>query len=388
MSQAALFPAESFELPHTLDSTGFDIGWDHAHHGLVPPAEHLLPQHPVRQGWEAGRATFRSRTLRATPAVRQWLQLRLHAWMQGQSFERLQVTPNFLQQLAAARCPVTHEPLGDDAVVVRLFDGAGYAAGNLALLSPRAAAQAQLSWSDALAQADRLERGEIAEADALPLNAAEWKRLGVLLSFATPLKHAQVAGLPLTVLPPNRVRVLNAVQALQTMLTLQFTQSAFARHIADLAAVMPSSAARSAFQLFMHTMLARRVAAGPLTQGPALKQALVQAWEQELVQRRWQRLALQLSEADCERIVRYASRLEMAGSECRWLPDDAAVEGWGLETGGQRLAQRAPTSGSSIASMFLAGHQKPSTKASSDAAINNTARRASSRSTPGSTPAC
>ena len=51
------------------DRTGFEIGWDHAHYRLVPPADHLHAGHPVRQGWEAGQAVFGLRTLRATPRL-------------------------------------------------------------------------------------------------------------------------------------------------------------------------------------------------------------------------------------------------------------------------------------------------------------------------------
>eukprot|EP01036_Dinobryon_divergens_P011096 gene11096-14909_t len=53
--------------------TGFEIGWDHAHYGLVPPAEHLHPAHPLRQGWDAGRTSFGQRTLRPSRHVRKWL---------------------------------------------------------------------------------------------------------------------------------------------------------------------------------------------------------------------------------------------------------------------------------------------------------------------------
>jgi hypothetical protein len=37
---------------------GFELGWDYAHYGTVPPADHLHPYSPVRQGWEAGRSNF------------------------------------------------------------------------------------------------------------------------------------------------------------------------------------------------------------------------------------------------------------------------------------------------------------------------------------------
>ena len=51
-----------------------------------------------------------------------------------------------------------------------------------------------------------------------------WSRLAVLMSFVTPLPHEQAARLPLLVLPPNRLRLLNPVQALQAVVTLSFTQ--------------------------------------------------------------------------------------------------------------------------------------------------------------------
>jgi hypothetical protein len=343
MSQAALFPTDTPSDAHEWDALGFEIGWDHAHYRVVPPAEHLHEGHPVRQGWQAGQAVFGPRTLRPTPAVRQWLRLRLQAWLRGQAFEAMQVTPNFLAQLEVSHCPVTGDVLTHgtgqptDAVVERVFHGAGVAAGNLVVMSARAAAaKANCGWDDALDFARQIDSGALQRIGGL--DAAEWSRLAVLMSLATPLKHAQVAGLPLLVLPPNRVRVLNPVQALQTLLTLLFTQPAYARNMADLAAVMPSTAARQTFQVFMHTLLARRVAAGPLATGQVLRRAMEQAWLHPLVQRRWQRLALSLSVGECEHIVQYAGRRKLAGVACQWLSRATATEGWALESQGKVAA--------------------------------------------------
>jgi len=348
MSQAALFPSEVFSVAaDPLDRTGFEIGWDHAHYRLVPPPEHLHDSHPVRQGWQAGQAVFGARTLKPTPAVRQWLQLRLKAWTHGQVFEGLQVTPHFLAQLQVPRCPVTLEPLthdsgaDTDAVVERACGGAGYAAGNLLVMSRRAAAaKGRCAWDEALRFAEDIERGHLPHVAGL--GAAEWQRMAVLMSLATPLKHAQVASLPLVVLPPNRLRVLNPVQALQTLLTLLFTRPAYARQMLELAALMPSSLARQAYQVFMHTMLARRVAAGPCPSGPALRTWMAEAWTHPLVQRRWHRLALTLRESDCEHLVQLASRRGLWAGEGRWLPRHAATEGWGLESQGQAETLPAP----------------------------------------------
>ncbi|MFY9512128.1 MAG: hypothetical protein WAQ05_14255, partial [Rubrivivax sp.] len=123
------------------DSTGFDLGWDHAHHGLVPAAELLLDGTPIGQGWRAGKAVFGTRTLKPTRAVRQWLALRTQAWKRGLAFETTQVTAHYLAQIDGTHCPVTRQPLGgapasaDAPVVVRLQPEAGYAAGHLAVLS-------------------------------------------------------------------------------------------------------------------------------------------------------------------------------------------------------------------------------------------------------------
>ncbi len=332
-----------------FEAAGFEIGWDHAHHRVVPPAEHLHADHPVRQGWQAGQAVFGARTLRATPQVRKWLQLRLNAWLRGRTFEGVQVTPHFLKQIEASVCPITRETLTHatglpgDASVDRVNNDAGYAAGNLAVMSVRAnAAKSGYGWDDALGFVQQIERGALGQIDGL--DAAAWSRLAVLMSFTTPLAHEQAACLPLLVLPPNRLRLLNAVQALQVLLTLQFTRPHAGRRIAELAAAMPDADARTAYQVFMHTLLARRVAAGPQIEGAALRRALEDAWTHPLVVRRWQRLALRLTAADCERLVERACRRGLAGRDCRWLPLAAATEGWALETRGYVAgsAVRAP----------------------------------------------
>jgi hypothetical protein len=322
------------------DGTGFEIGWDFAHYRLTPPVAHLHAENPVRQGWSAGRAVFGARTLRPTRPVRQWLQLRLAAWQHGLAFEGVQVTPNFLAQLQVNECPVTRSALTDgsgsatDATIARLNSQAGVAAGNLAMLSQLALeAKANHGWDAALANARRIEAGECEQIDGL--NAIEWARLALLISLVTPLPHAQAAALPLLVLPPNRLRVLNPVQALQVMLTLQFCDAGYARRLVALAVLMPSSEARQAFQVFMHTLLARRLSAGPVLDATAARRAMETAWADALVQRRWQRLALLLTSADCEQLLQRAARRGLMGAGKQWLNSTRATDGWALESSGQ-----------------------------------------------------
>jgi len=323
--------------------TGFEIGWDHAQHRLTPPVDHLQPGSPVRQGWEAGKATFGPRTRAATPHVRKWLQLRLNAWQRGRAFCTLQVTPALLRRIDVAVCPITREPLTRgtggplDASVDRVNNAAGYAAGNLAVMSVRAnAAKAAHAWNDAMGFVRQIEAGQLGAVDGL--GAAPWARLAVLMSYATPLPHAVAATLPMLVLPPPRLRLLNAVQCLQALLTLQFTRDGYTQRIAALAELMPCATTRDALRGLMHTLLARRIAAGFSANyaagSAALHRVLEDVWADALVLRRWQRLALALTEAQCEQIVRTAQRRGLAGAQLRWLPRALATEGWALQSRG------------------------------------------------------
>ena len=327
-------------------AAGFEIGWDYAHYRLTPPPEALAEGHPVRQGWQAGGATFGARTLKPTPHVRKWLQLRLSAWRRGRAFEGTQVTPNFLAQIDVPVCPVTRAVLthasgaGSDASVDRVCNLAGYAAGNLAVISTRAnAAKADLGCRDALTVVKQLETSGLDTLDGL--DALQWSRLAVLMSFVTPMSHAEAACLPLLVLPPNRLRLINAVQALQAVVTLAFTQPQAVPRMRDLMPQVPA-AARHDFQVFVLTLQARRLAIGMRTEGAALRQALEDLWADAAVNRRWQRFALQVCEADCERLVRIAARRGLAGRGWQWLPQAAATEGWALDRAGAATIARRP----------------------------------------------
>lgn len=335
----ATTPAARNACPGGRDDTAFEIGWDFAHHRLTPPVAHLHADNPVRQGWSAGRAVFGHRTLRPTRSTRQWLALRLQAWQQGWAFESVQVTPHLLARIEVPTCPVMQAALTDglggdsDGVVARMNPAAAVAAGNLAMISAGAQrAKGDQDWPGAWARAEQIDNGDGATLDGL--DAAAWRRLAVLMSFATPMPHAQAARLPLLVLPPNRLRVLNPIQALQAMLTLQFCDGGYARRLVALAALMPSSDARQAFQIFMHTLLARRLAAGPVLDEGGARRAMACAWADALVQRRWLRLSERLDARACEQLLQRAARRGLCGGS-RWLSDETATEGWALASAGQ-----------------------------------------------------
>ncbi|HEY5313044.1 MAG TPA: hypothetical protein VIK18_11015, partial [Pirellulales bacterium] len=217
--------------------------------------------------------------------------------------------------------------------VDRVFNDAAYAAGNLAVMSTRANnAKSGYGTDDAMAFVKQIEAGKLGQIDGL--NAEHWARIAVLTSFVTPMPHARAAALPLLVLPPNRLRVLNPVQSLQVMLSLQFTRPGHSRRSAAMASLVPTADATQAFNSFMLTLLARRVAAGQVADAAGERRIVEDMWKDSLVQRRWQRLALRLTAADCERIGRIAAERGLAGSGVRWLSTEQATEGWALESGG------------------------------------------------------
>ena len=291
---------------------GDAIGFEHARYGLVPPAPCLWPGHPIREGWERGRRLIGRRTRPATLAVTRWLALRLAAWLRGETFDDHQISPQLLRSLeVATACPITGRALQDDARVVPVDGARGWVAGNLVLLSPAIAER----WRDidlALAR-DALARAQAApegEAEGLPLR--HWRRIVALKSLATPLPNAEAARVPLHVLPPNRLRLVNPIQELQAMLTLQLATPGWGQRARGIADSMPTGL-RNDFNLFFNSLLAQALRQG---QGPApagMRDALSTAWGDEVVMRRWLRFAMQVDSELAEVLVERLAREPMPG---------------------------------------------------------------------------
>lgn len=340
MDQALL----SFDQPPSdaLDRGGFEVGWDHGRHALVPPADLLLEGTPVGQGWRAARAVFGHRTAPTTRGVRQWLALRLEAWRCGAEFDTLQVTPHHLVQLHTTHCPVTRQALGGPtagdqaAVITRLRNDAGYAAGNLATLSRLAARAKQgLDAAQALEQAQRLARDGAAGADGL--DAAAWARLATLMSLAVPLPQVQAARIALYALPPNRVRVLNPAQGLQALLTLRLQAAGWSRRARAVADLLPRPSLRHDFNLFIGALAVPLMSIpGDLARHEA-RWALEDAWCDGRVQRRWAQFAVQMSEAESERLLQAIVDAGLAGTRTLLHEPQFATEGWALASRGRLL---------------------------------------------------
>jgi hypothetical protein len=305
------FAPDSVRVRNEADP-GDALGFDHARYGLVPPAACLWPGHPVREGWERGRRLVGRRARPATLAVRRWLALRLAAWGRGQPFDDHQITPQVLRSLeTATRCPVTGLALADAAEVVAVDAGRGWVAGNLALVRAEVAAVwHDLGWDTARAALARVEAGPDDVVDGFGLRA--WRRIVGLKSLATPLPDREAARLPLVVLPPNRLRLLNPLQELQAVLTLQLAVPGWGARARAVAAAMPLGL-RCEFNLFFNSLLAQALRQGLGSGRDELREALAIAWEDAVVQRRWGRFARLVDAAQARTLVDRLAREGLPG---------------------------------------------------------------------------
>ena len=351
---------------------GFELGWDCAHYRVSPPAPYAQEPSPLRNGLLAGQAAFGLRTLAATRHVRKWLQLRLHAWLRGRSVELMQVTPNYLQQIDVSHCPITRVALSSatlsasDASVDRVRNDAGYAAGNLAVMSTKANhAKAARGFRDALQciqmiEAERLPGPDGLAADKvreLPgltadkvrdlhgltaaqarelhgLTAAQWARVAVLCSFLETLPHDEACALPLLVLPPNRLRLFNPVQALQAFVSQQLLKPGWSGRVSRFEDLLPGKPLKRDFKSFFMALLPRAIEAGLSGAALQARWAVEDAWRSALVQQRWARFARQLTAAQCEALLASAAAHRLTTAAVVPLPDDAATDGWNLASRG------------------------------------------------------
>jgi hypothetical protein len=323
---------------------GFELGWDYAHYNVAPPAACVQDPSPVLQGLKAGQATFGQRTLQPTRHVRKWLQLRLHAWLRGRSVELVQVTPNYLQQIDVAFCPITRAELShatmenSDASVDRVRSDAGYAAGNLAVMSAKANhAKGARGFREAWQIAQGLDAAT--EAGVGPvgrhgLTAPQWARVALLCSYVEALPHEEAAKLPMLVLPPNRLRLFNPVQALQAFVSQQLLVPGWSHRIARFEELLPGKETRRAFQVFFHALLPRVLEAGRTVTPHELTWAIEDAWRNPLAQARWAIFAARLTAAQCEALVARAGAKQLGARRLSQLDATQATDGWNLDSRG------------------------------------------------------
>lgn len=287
MNQTAL----PLELPLPTDRIGFQLGLDHARHGLAPTPEAMRAGAALHEGWLAGRALFGQRAARSTRALRTWLSWRTQAWIDGVPFDLDSLTPAALEAMLPRDCPVHRRPLGglpgsaDAPVLLRLAGAGAYRAGAVAWVSHAAA-----------------------QAAAGALDTEAWRRLSALRALATPMPHVQALRTPLALLPPPGVVPANPAQRLQLWITLELAAPGWSTRLRQLADLIDDSGTRQDFQLFIGALAPRALELPTAEGGQRLRHALEDLWSNPRVMQRWSSLALALGEAGTLQLLARAAQ--------------------------------------------------------------------------------
>ncbi|MGY0195009.1 hypothetical protein ACWA7J_08040 [Leptothrix sp. BB-4] len=306
------------------------LGRDFARHGLPLPDGMARADSPLWCGWQAGEALFAARPWPADLRTRRWLHLRLRAWQRGEAVELARVTPHLVGRLDSSHCPVTRRPLRlaaltdpsvtphpDDALLVTLDRDRGVDAGLIVMLSRRAAAVLDSHDLDDLRELAYGTSGDIATG----LTAPQRDRLATLLGYVSPSTHVEAALQPLRLLPPNRLRVVQPVQALQALLSRMLLRSGWTARLQGWQALLPHAAQRDALQRFFLALLARVLEAGHAADPLQRRWAIEDAWRDAEVLRLWTRLALQLDAATCAALVERAAERGLCDTAVLNHPD-------------------------------------------------------------------
>lgn len=216
--------------PATHEEVGRLIGWDFARAGMALPDALLLTDSPLRAGWEMGREALMMRQgshprLSLDRWARKLLVLRANAWQRGRNVDldaKMGLTPDYLKALDPGRCPITNEVLTaglglpTDASVDRVLNEAGYARGNLIIMSARANwAKGALGLREIDEVVEHLQSGRAHEHEGLGLRS--WQRLATLVAWVTPLTNAEASRRPLYNLGAQGLCCLNPPMALKAL---------------------------------------------------------------------------------------------------------------------------------------------------------------------------
>jgi len=175
----------------------------------------------------------------------------------------------------------------------------------------------------------------------------------VLCSFVEPLPHDEACAIPMLVLPPNRLRLFNPVQALQAFVSQQLLAPGWSQRASRFEALLPGKPARRAFQSFFHALLPRVLEASRGGAAQHTRWAIEDAWRNPLVLKRWTAFATLLTPDQCEALVAKATARKLGALRVQQLDDEQATDGWNLESRGYVphavLMKRSPRHGAMLA---------------------------------------
>ncbi|MCP3024606.1 hypothetical protein [Cupriavidus basilensis] len=320
---------------------GFDIGYDYARYGLHLPssvreaAEALPPQ--IFQGHRYGSQKFLLTRPRGDRYVRKWLQLRVNAWRRLRHFDD-RITPDYLRTIDLPYCPVTRVTLEHSSTsdttwsVDRIYNGAGYAPGNLAVTSARAnTAKGELT----TARVVRILQGESSRQLAPTLTREQWRRQICMMAWSDPSVPSEASSrLTMAVLPPPRTLCHSPFTAFQVVLSLAMIGRPLRNGVDPIQVaidLVPTKKTRR--QIIEMVLVLKRLAslnarrlANEGNGGPIALYAVEDAWASDAVVLHWERI-VRKSEA-----VQFLPAMACLGGRPGKRED--SYDGWALASGG------------------------------------------------------
>jgi len=326
----------------TLDvALGRDIGYEFARLGMKLPEG---SPDPVEEGFAEGTHAYTRFHEPSDRYERKLVRLRLSAYKRNRVIDPM-ITPAFLASIDVKYCPITRAELTSgsgaptDATVDRVFNGGGYAIGNLAIMS-LAANQAK----GALMPREILQIAASGEGRG-GLGSMEWMRLACLTALAAPPGYP-TTHLPLFVFPPNGILLTNGytlVQACTTGIAAGYLQQ---RWEAELRKAVAGKHSKKLFDGFMEALIGKVSRAVCGVHDAELRSfALCDCWSAELVFARYQRLIEGVSKADMAALVKVATRAQQSVRRTsvteleRKMTNQVIEESWGLRNRGYTEAQ-------------------------------------------------
>lgn len=273
----------------------FELGWDFAMSGVVPPAL-AMRNVDFARGYGAAAARWTGREQAADAAIQLWLDLRATAMLASSPWPD-EITPDYLREIDTPYCLVTRKALtraageASDAKAGWLDAQRSCAVGAVIVMSAAALqAKARRSAVQLLQIVHELQ-SHSARGVHLGLNAHEWARLATLTALAEPGADAQlVDAWPLVATAPHRLQIPNQRWALK----MRCTEVALDSQTAIPAAIRGGEPER-AFGKFRAVIREAAVRRMDSYQGVhrawAARFAGEDAWTEQAVNERWQALA-------------------------------------------------------------------------------------------------
>ncbi len=304
----------STEMQARIRSTGFELGWDMARHGMPMPDDlgRMVPE--FAEGWGAAHEHFGARTVKPDTYTRKWLTVRGSALRRNRIFDS-EVTPAFLRSVAMPHCPVMRTPLAygtkladrDDRLiwsVDRLNNNAGYVVGNVLILSERAnKAKGNHGFRELQAMAQLAQ--DASDGMHEGLTVLEWSRLAYLAALVCrDVSWREIAKLPMRVFLPPSVTISDPLPGIQWKLSaLPETHRSPEEGTAYLLKLFPSKHLQRAVRLLVEAFYLAVDADESDDEERPHRWVVEDAWENPVVQTYWHKLIDVMSDDDKASLV-------------------------------------------------------------------------------------